>query len=146
MAHEYMRVTAAANYCCVSKSFLDKMRCYGEGPVYYKFGASVVYNKEDLDAWIAAYRIVPPKEHGNPVDDGVPTTLYRHYDSSGRLLYIGISLHAINRLNDHMRGSDWRSKIARVEMEQHPSRLSALRSERAAIKKEKPIHNKTHNS
>lgn len=145
MPYEMMRVKAAADYACVSKSLLDKLRCYGEGPVYYKLGSSVIYNKEDLDAWIATHRTIPPKDSPNAIDDGVPTTLYRHYDEQGRLLYIGISLHAINRLNNHMRGSDWRDQIAKVEMVSYPSRMLALQAERQAIKDERPRHNVIHN-
>lgn len=51
-----MRVRQAAQYCGVSKSLLDKLRCYGGGPAYMKLGASVIYNRGDLDVWLAANR------------------------------------------------------------------------------------------
>ncbi|MBO6719416.1 MAG: helix-turn-helix domain-containing protein [Rhizobiaceae bacterium] len=51
-----MRVRQAAEYCGVSKSLLDKLRCYGGGPVYFKLGASVIYSTDDLDAWLVANR------------------------------------------------------------------------------------------
>lgn len=47
-----MRVRAAADYIGVSKSYLDKARCYGRGPVFFKIGAAVVYARADLDAWM----------------------------------------------------------------------------------------------
>lgn len=52
----HLRVKAAADYIGVSKSFLDKARCYGGGPAYFKIGAAVVYAKADLDAWMCERR------------------------------------------------------------------------------------------
>jgi predicted DNA-binding transcriptional regulator AlpA len=51
-----IRVRQAAEYVGVSKSLLDKLRCYGGGPAYAKLGSSVIYATEDLDAWLAANR------------------------------------------------------------------------------------------
>jgi predicted DNA-binding transcriptional regulator AlpA len=51
-----VRVRDAAQYCGVSKSLLDKLRCYGGGPAFAKLGASVIYNTDDLDAWLAVNR------------------------------------------------------------------------------------------
>lgn len=58
-----MRVRQAAEYVGVSKSLLDKLRCYGGGPVYAKLGTSVIYNTDDLDAWVAARRVVPANDN-----------------------------------------------------------------------------------
>ena len=52
-----LRVKQAAEYCGLSKSYLDKARCYGGGPAYMKLGASVIYSTDDLDAWLAASRL-----------------------------------------------------------------------------------------
>lgn len=46
-----MRTESAANYLCLSKSTLDKLRCYGGGPRYFKLGRAVIYNSADLDLW-----------------------------------------------------------------------------------------------
>lgn len=46
-----VRVLEAAEYLCLSKSSLDKMRCYGGGPKYYELGRAIIYNTDDLDAW-----------------------------------------------------------------------------------------------
>lgn len=48
---ENMRTGRAADYLCLSKSSLDKMRCYGGGPRFFKLGRAVIYNSADLDAW-----------------------------------------------------------------------------------------------
>lgn len=58
-----MRVRQAAEYVGVSKSLLDKLRCYGGGPAYAKLGTSVIYNTDDLDAWVAARRIEPANDN-----------------------------------------------------------------------------------
>ncbi|MET4037261.1 putative DNA-binding transcriptional regulator AlpA [Bradyrhizobium sp. JR7.2] len=47
-----IRVREAAEYLGVSKSFLDKARCYGtNGPAFMRFGKAVVYSTEALDEW-----------------------------------------------------------------------------------------------
>lgn len=58
-----MRVRQAADYIGVSKSLLDKLRCYGGGPAYAKLGVSVIYNTADLDAWVAARRVAPANDN-----------------------------------------------------------------------------------
>ena len=75
----------------------------------------------------------------------VKTALYRHFDSDGLLLYVGISLSAVERLGGHMATSRWASKIARMDIEWFPSRELALEAEKRAIKAEKPQHNVVHN-
>ena len=52
-----LNVTQAAAYTGISKSTLDKRRVYGGGPEYFKIGARVVYNRADLDAWLAPRKV-----------------------------------------------------------------------------------------
>lgn len=72
------------------------------------------------------------------------TALYRHFDSAGRLLYVGISLSAINRLWQHERHSNWFAAVAMVRIEWLESRELALQAERLAVIKERPAHNIQH--
>ncbi|CAN7701148.1 helix-turn-helix transcriptional regulator [Mesorhizobium sp. LjNodule214] len=58
-----LRVHDAAKYLGLSKSFLDKARCYGGGPAFIKLGASVIYRTDDLDAWVAANLRVPSNDN-----------------------------------------------------------------------------------
>ncbi|MCP5381362.1 MAG: helix-turn-helix domain-containing protein [Kordiimonadaceae bacterium] len=51
-----LRAGAAAEYCGLSKSTLDKYRVTGEGPVYFKLGRAVLYKTDDLDNWINSNR------------------------------------------------------------------------------------------
>ena len=73
-----------------------------------------------------------------------PTNLYRHFNSEGRLLYVGVSLSAIGRLAGHRTKSDWFPNIARVEIETLPDRISALCAEKDAIANESPQFNVRH--
>jgi predicted DNA-binding transcriptional regulator AlpA len=50
---KYIRVREAAAYVGLSKSSLDKLRCFGGGPRYSKLGRPVVYDVADLDVWVA---------------------------------------------------------------------------------------------
>lgn len=75
---------------------------------------------------------------------GSPTNLYRHRDSAGNLLYVGISLSAVERLKQHMVASGWSSEIATVEIARYPTRMDALNAERDAIQKEDPLWNRQH--
>jgi hypothetical protein len=67
--------------------------------------------------------------------------LYRHFNEAGELLYVGISLCAIARLEQHKR-SPWFQEIRRVEIEQYPTREQAQFKEAWAIRREKPKYNK----
>lgn len=52
MTHN-IRTKQAADYLGLSKSTLDKLRCFSGGPRFYKLGRSVIYDVTDLDAWKA---------------------------------------------------------------------------------------------
>ena len=69
------------------------------------------------------------------------TSLYRHFDRDGRLLYVGISKNAIARLGDHKRKASWYPDIRNVSIASYPNRDAALRAEARAIRTENPIHN-----
>lgn len=48
-----IRTQEAAEYLGVSKSFLDKARCYGtNGPAFMRFGKAIVYSTSELDRWM----------------------------------------------------------------------------------------------
>lgn len=73
-----------------------------------------------------------------------PSQLYRHYDSNGNLLYVGISISTIQRLSQHKDFSHWFEKISKVTIEHHKSREEAIAAEIKAIKEEKPEYNIKH--
>ena len=47
---------AAAKYCGLGKSTLEKKRISGEGPEFLKISRSVRYLPSDLDRWLAEHR------------------------------------------------------------------------------------------
>jgi hypothetical protein len=67
--------------------------------------------------------------------------LYRHFDSAGKLLYVGISYRSTERTFAHSDSSHWFDEVTRIEIERFPSRRAALDAEMQAIKLEKPLHN-----
>jgi excinuclease UvrABC nuclease subunit len=69
------------------------------------------------------------------------TALYRHFDAAGVLLYVGISLSAVQRLGQHRQTSGWYTDIASVTIEWLHDRAAALTAEANAIAVESPLHN-----
>jgi hypothetical protein len=69
------------------------------------------------------------------------TSLYRHYDAGGMLLYVGIASSHIARLKSHKGKAGWFWDIARIEVEHFASRADALAAEAVAIRDENPVHN-----
>ncbi len=69
------------------------------------------------------------------------TALYRHYDSDGVLLYIGITSSMRRRLREHEGNSDWYERISRITIERYESRDAALLAEKDAICREGPLYN-----
>jgi len=74
-----------------------------------------------------------------------PCALYFHYDKNRVLLYVGISLSAIARLREHVRGSHWVDDITTVRIKRYATVEKARAAEVRAIKSRKPLHNKMHN-
>jgi hypothetical protein len=53
---QYLKTADAARYLGVSKSWLDKKRCDGSGPVYSRIGGTIIYRTEDLDLFVECRR------------------------------------------------------------------------------------------
>lgn len=75
-----------------------------------------------------------------------PTTLYRHYDADGTLLYVGVSMTLLWRLTKHRKGSRWWRQVATIKVEHFDTRAAALAAELRAIKEERPKFNTHHNT
>lgn len=67
--------------------------------------------------------------------------LYRVYDASGRLIYIGASHNLPVRFRGHELNTWWYGLIAKVRIEVHPTREAALAAEAVAIQEEQPAFN-----
>ncbi len=70
--------------------------------------------------------------------------LYRHFNNDGRLLYVGISVNPLSRLEEH-KNSKWFASIAKMTVETFATTEEAERAEKLAIKSESPICNILHN-
>jgi hypothetical protein len=70
--------------------------------------------------------------------------LYRHFDAKGALLYVGVSINALNRLAAHRQSAPWFWSIAKVEVTSYPTRKASLDAERKAVKEERPLFNVQH--
>lgn len=77
---------------------------------------------------------------------GVRCALYRHFDASGILLYVGISEEPLKRGKRHAEESIWVQFAVRMEAEWLDDRATAEVAEREAIRSEQPIFNKVHSS
>jgi hypothetical protein len=73
------------------------------------------------------------------------TSLYRHYDASGVLLYVGIAKDPLLRSEQHEAQSNWYRFVDRTDIEWFDTRDLASAAERSAITTERPIFNDTHN-
>lgn len=75
---------------------------------------------------------------------GTATQLYRHYDATGQLLYVGVSKSAFNRFVQHIGASEWCALVANMTVQTYSTREDALDAEALAIRTEKPRWNKHH--
>jgi hypothetical protein len=71
--------------------------------------------------------------------------VYRLYDGSGRLLYVGISDRGPVRLVEHYRRKPWFIDVERVEFERYASRRESEDRERHLIRTGHPRYNIQHN-
>lgn len=71
------------------------------------------------------------------------TSVYRYYDSSGILLYVGISRRLLNRMYNHELSSDWFRLASRVTLSHYATQEDAEQAEAIAIKTESPMFNKS---
>ncbi len=51
-----MRTEEAARYCGSTRSTFEKLRLSGSGAQYFVIGRTVVYDPDDLDAWMNGRR------------------------------------------------------------------------------------------
>lgn len=73
------------------------------------------------------------------------TSVYRYYDASGKLLYVGTADQWERRACDHSKSKPWFGDVRRVELHFFATRKEALEAERMAIVAEHPEQNTVHN-
>lgn len=73
-----------------------------------------------------------------------PHVLYRMFDRSKHLLYVGITVDARARWKAHGEDKSWWTDVASIEVQHFTSRAAAERAEQLAIRSERPLHNIVH--
>lgn len=75
-----------------------------------------------------------------------PHALYRFFDASDDLLYVGVTANPGARWPKHASGKPWWTEVSRVQVENYTDRPSVLAAEKAAIQTEAPRYNVMHKS
>lgn len=80
-----------------------------------------------------------------PPAPAVPGILYRHFDSGGQLLYVGVTDAVVDKARQlaHGRTARWWSFVDRIERQQMADRRTAALAEPRVIAAERPIFNRT---
>lgn len=73
------------------------------------------------------------------------TALYRLYDESDRLLYVGVTNNMLGRMSAHAK-KPWFPEVRLATFEHFSDRGEALAAEKEAIVAELPAYNITHNA
>lgn len=70
--------------------------------------------------------------------------MYRVFDDTGRLIYVGSSRNWPGRLRNHESASWWFSLVAKIRVQVFPSKDAAQAAECVAIQEEQPAFNVHH--
>lgn len=70
--------------------------------------------------------------------------VYRMYNADYRLLYVGQTMNALQRVQSHSSTAAWFPDVDTITVEHFASRSEALQAEIEAIRNEKPQHNVQH--
>jgi len=65
----YLTRKAVSEYYPIPFSTLSKLamsKNRHKGPAFLKRGSSVIYKREDIEAWLDSHRIEPSAKHGRP--------------------------------------------------------------------------------
>lgn len=69
------------------------------------------------------------------------TAVYRLFDRSGRLLYVGMGRNPMGRWAAHAEQHAWWPEVASFTVVWHPTRKAAAEEERSALRNEETVHN-----
>lgn len=70
-----------------------------------------------------------------------PHVVYRLYDRTGVLLYVGLTCNVVNRFREHGQTHPWFSEVVVSEYEHFPDGLAAEAYAIALIAELEPLHN-----
>ncbi|MFI7073604.1 GIY-YIG nuclease family protein [Micromonospora sediminicola] len=74
-----------------------------------------------------------------------PHALYRFFDRTDALLYVGITMNLPARLKQHRKDKHWWLQVTNIVIEPFETREAALAAEKKAIRDESPVYNDQHN-
>ena len=69
-----------------------------------------------------------------------PHDVYRMFDETGALLYVGCTVEMGPRMHHHSLYKAWFSDVRSVTIERHPDRATGLAAEAEAIRTERPMY------
>lgn len=81
-----------------------------------------------------------PRIQGRTMTD-LPYALYRFFDDTDQLLYVGVTLDRDLRWANHTSGKIWWPKVARSTVTWYQRDFEARHAEAVAIRDEGPLHN-----
>lgn len=70
-----------------------------------------------------------------------PQVFYRLYRADGVLLYVGLTMRPIARLQHHAGEKTWWQQVSTISLEHFPDRSDVEEAERLAIANEHPLYN-----
>lgn len=95
-----------------------------------------------LNSLVTELRTPPePGPLAGEADEGRVHCLYRFFDASAALLYVGITCNPGARIKAHSTQKDWWREVASSTMEHFDSREALANAERHAIRTEGPKYN-----
>lgn len=126
---------------------------YEERGGFYHYNVNGAWHKSSVCPDLYAHRYTEEEEDQNKRYEEAelnsvwnkPTDLYRYFDKSGNLLYVGISINTVSRMASHRSASSWYDQAVKITIKKYKNRKNALNAERKAIMKEKPKYNITYN-
>lgn len=72
-------------------------------------------------------------------------TLYRFFDSEDNLLYVGVSVNFLARINQHYSRAEFWDQVKYATFEKYETRVEVEAAEIRAIVNENPVYNKMYN-
>src|SRR5690606_19885778 len=78
--------------------------------------------------------------------ESIPTAVYRHYDASGLLLYIGMTCDQSVRESMHGTSSPWWIHVRHSEMTWYATRSKGTEAEKSLIIELEPMFNTVYNT
>lgn len=71
--------------------------------------------------------------------------VYKHYDSDGNLIYVGVTGNALTRIRTHIRDSRWFDLVNEIKIEKFDNADAAIAREKQLIEENKPVFNSANN-